>query len=534
MSAEPVLTEGAPPEGVAFDGGSTESRARTSRVRYTAAITLVVLVALPVRLWGLIGPLPFIYHPDEPTTLEIVQTMVAERDPNPHFFDWGSLPFYLQVVPYGLRIAVGKASGEIEWSGDRPLAIQQTVGDSWTADEVSVVLGRGLTVLFGVGIAIIGFAIALAITRRIWVGTLAGVLIALEPLLVANSRWLTPDTYAAFFALACIGMCLLIYRRGSMWAYVVAGAAAGAAASSKYNLGVVVVVILAAHLLRHRRRFFVEPGVYVAALVSVVALVVTMPAFLFAPSEVLDGIRRNVEHYSLGHPGAEGDSLGFYLTQLRASPAWLLLLVPFAFAPRGQRVDAFLVLLFPVVHVLFAARYTVRFTRILLPAIPPLLVLVALGAFGVWVQLTRFAVTRSVRWFAGAGLAAALTLTAWAPLQLTIADGRESEIDHRQAAREWIDENLEVGAVVGVEAYAPWVDPVRFDVRPMKFVLQSDIPADPSVTYLVFTRAGSGRFLLDADRYAVETQQYKSLFEDWCELASFAGPEPITVLARSC
>lgn len=100
-----------------------------------------------------------------------------------------------------------------------------------------MLLGRGLTLGFGVGIALLAFAIALRITQRLWVGTTAGLLVALEPLLVGNSRWLTNDTYSAFFALLAIGLSLLIRRRGSLWHYAAAGAAAGAAGSSNTTQG---------------------------------------------------------------------------------------------------------------------------------------------------------------------------------------------------------------------------------------------------------------------------------------------------------
>jgi hypothetical protein len=209
--------------------------------------------------------------------------------------------------------------------------------------------------------------------------------------------------------------------------------------------------------------------------------------------------------------------------------------VPFAFVPRRQRVEALIILVYPVFHILFVSRYTVRFTRTLLPAIPPLLVLVALGAFGAWILTTRLIGDRPLlRAAAAAGLAVAVVLTAWAPLQLTITKGRNLHVDSRQEAREWIDENVEDDARIVLEAYTPWVDPARFDVHPVSFALRSEEPSDPSMQYLVLTRVGSGRFLRAPDAYPAENQRYEAWLQDWCEVATFGGLEPVTVYSRAC
>ena len=494
-----------------------------------------MVLALALRMWGLLGPLPYIYHPDEPVTLGIVQTMVVDRDVNPHFFEWPSLPLYLQTAAFGGRVAVGMATGEFESADQLSLVEQQSLGNSMTEDQVSVALGRGLTALFGVGIVILAYAIALGITRRLWVAALAGILAGLEPLLVENARLLTNDTYPAFFALLAIAMSLLIYRRGALWQYAAAGAAAGAAASSKYNIALVVIVIAVAHLLRHRTSFFTERGIYIAAGTSIGVFLATSPAFVFAPAEAIHGVRTIAEHYRLGHPGAEGGSLGFYLTTLRASAGWLLLMVPLAFVPIRQRAEALILLVYPVVHLLFAARYAVRFTGTSLPAITPLLILVALGAFGVWYLADRFAPARpGVRIAVLSAVAAFVIAAGWGPVQLTLSNGRAAQIDQRLEARRWLEENVEDGAAVGVESYAPWVDATRLDVDSVVFLLRSGLPADPSLDHLVFTSTGSGRFLIAPDLYPKEVGRYGALLEDWCEVASFGGLQDVTVFSRSC
>ena len=61
-------------------------------------LLLIVAAAFLVRVWGIGFGLPYLLHPDEPVAIGIISKMVFYGELNPHFFDWGSLYFYLTAI----------------------------------------------------------------------------------------------------------------------------------------------------------------------------------------------------------------------------------------------------------------------------------------------------------------------------------------------------------------------------------------------------------------------------------------------------
>ncbi len=496
------------------------------------ALLIVTVAAFIARLWGLNWALPYIHNSDEPTTIRIVQTMVADWDLNPHFFHWPSLPFYIQAVPYMTYVGVGMALGVFSSPQAVPLPIRQTLGSELILNLNVVRVGRLTTMVIGTLIVVVVMLLALYISRRLWVGVVAGVIAGIEPMLVKNARWMTPDTYATFFVAAAVAMSVVIYRSGRWWQYVLAGVLAGAAASSKYNTALVVVTIAVAHLLRVRRRFFATPGIYLAAAASIVAFLATTPALVFSPTEAWAGISYDLSHYSTAHVGFEGGAPTFYLTRLATNLGPLLLVAVFAFFVRRIRWQSLIVATYPVLHILLVSRYVVRFERNMLPAIPPLIVLIALGVYGVvtWLQSTgRWRGWRSV--VVVVGLLCVLAIPAVAR---TLDDARRYSGDHRADAQAWIDENVEDGSRVIVDAYSPWVDSGRFDVVGVGLVLTSEALNDSESDYIILTGGGSGRFLAEPERYAEQVDRFDLFRGTHCEVAAFTGYEDITIYAREC
>ncbi len=178
------------------------------------------------------------------------------------------------------------------------------------------------------------------------------------------------------------------------------------------------------------------------------------------------------------------------------------------------------------------SRYVVRFERNILPAIPPIVVLIALGVYGIvsWAQSTeRWRGWRSVAMVTGVVLV--LSIPA---LAKTLDDARRYSGDHRAEAQAWINGNAQPGSRVVVDAYSPWVDPGRLDVVGVGFVLTSEAIDDSQSDYIILTRGGSGRFLAEPARYPDQVKRFDQFLSDHCEVAVFTGYEDITIYAREC
>src|ERR1700752_4858135 len=81
---------------------------------YAALVGIVVAAAL-LRFWHIGAGLPFSVGPDEPQVIQRVVRMMKTGDLNPHFFDWPSLTFYLNLVVACIAFLAGAMRGV--WNG---------------------------------------------------------------------------------------------------------------------------------------------------------------------------------------------------------------------------------------------------------------------------------------------------------------------------------------------------------------------------------------------------------------------------------
>ncbi|MFT7695823.1 MAG: hypothetical protein ACI8P2_004459, partial [Candidatus Latescibacterota bacterium] len=76
------------------------------------ALSVILLLGLWLRLWGLDFGLPNIYcRPDE-TILVHRALAIASGDLNPHFFNYPSFQFYLLAIVYGIYFVLGYIGGQ--------------------------------------------------------------------------------------------------------------------------------------------------------------------------------------------------------------------------------------------------------------------------------------------------------------------------------------------------------------------------------------------------------------------------------------
>jgi hypothetical protein len=268
--------------------------------------------------------------------------------------------------------------------------------------------------------------------------------------------------------------------------------------------------------------------VYAALGAAVGAFVLTTPAAIFDLSHLVAGIRTEVTHYSTGHPGAEGNSLSYYVHRLALQEGPVLLFAPLA-ALAGRRMRAALVpAVFVVGYFLFLIRYPVHFERNLLPLLAPLLVLAAMGMVESFTLLrkvgARVRLQPVVASVAGIAVAAALV---GIQLRHSVIDAARLAHDERAAAQQWIAAHLPAGSRIAMEAWSPWVDPAKYKV--LGELQLSDVPIDwyrqKHVDYVVATERMFGQFM--TGRYPAIAQAYDKIFATFPTVAVFNQDHPI-------
>lgn len=487
------------------------------RINPVLVLGLVILIALLLRIWGINADLPYIYHPDEPVPIGISLRMFKTGDMNPRFYHWPSLLFYLNFLAYIPYYLFGKLLGVFQAPESILAPVEVVMGGTYAPMPTVVLLGRLLSVGFGIGSVLLAYLIGKRLTDRAWVGLLAALLVGVGPTAVWHSRWITPDTMAAFFALASAYASIMVYREGKTRFYVIAAICIGFGASSKFNVALAMLPLLLAHVLRYGRQSLKKRNLYIAIILSAVAFLCTTPFALLDFRGFYSGLVFDSQHYAAGHPGMEGDTVRWYLNYLwdTSGPLLLLALLGMVWGIASGSREILVLSTFPVTYLLFISRFVVRNERTLLPALAFLFILAALAVAQLFDRLARPS-SRAFRYASITALVALTLVVVVLMSSLTVQSSiRLNTVDSRETARIWIAENLPEGAKVGLESYAPFTDPNVFSVQGF-FQMIDHAPEwyiEQGFDYLVFSEGIFGRFYAEPDKYAAEIAQYDAFFE---------------------
>jgi 4-amino-4-deoxy-L-arabinose transferase-like glycosyltransferase len=473
----------------------------------------ILLVAFGLRWWGAFFDLPYIFHPDEPVNLQIIQSMLANHDPDPHAFLYPSLLYYINVVAALVFVALPAALTGHEVQYLEPLSI--AMGSTIAPDAQIVAMYRLVSILGGVLAVFFMYRVGVR-ARDTWTGLLAAGLMAISPLIVADCRHVTPDSYVVLFELLTLMASLAIVSGAGRAAYVVAGVAIGLTAASKYNGAVVCLFPVVAHVARHGLSPRAMLPLLIAAVVSALAFFACCPYLLINHAQFVKDLDYQRRMYSGSHAGMEGHTVTWYAGELVMS---LGLALPLAIAQiivgiRHRSVATWVIAVFAVLYAAFISLFELRNDRTLLPVIPCVIALASLFVVGMARDdgLLRRASPGVRRALVGVCLIG-LVVT---PLSATVSRTLQlTRIDSRTTAREWINANLPEHAVVAVESYSPFVDYRRFSVVRSERAI--DHPpqwyVDQGVDFLVLNEGMYGRYLNPPYDHIRDTAAYLELMK---------------------
>jgi 4-amino-4-deoxy-L-arabinose transferase-like glycosyltransferase len=473
--------------------------------------------------------IPFAVGVDEPEIMLRVLAMLKTGDFNPHFFDYPGLIFYVEVPVAIGRFLVGAILGQ--W-------------DSLdTADPAAFYFwARALTALFGIATVFLTYRVGIRWGTR--QGLLAAGLLAVLPLHVRESHFVLADVPATFFAMLSLLVSLVAHERGSAKMFMWAGVTAGLTIAAKYNAGFVTLFpFVTAWMTPHA-----SPSRMMCALI---ALAATCAGFLIgAPYSLIDlpGFLNGFAHLAAAYP--PGDTAAgaiIYLKHLRGALGWpaLLLLGPglalgIARAIRGPiQVPSILLTGFPVIYFLTIASRSLIFGRYLLPLLPFVCLLVAVGLISIVGLLYRLELSRMAQRVLTAGLTLAAVLP---PARVSVGFDRAiSQRSTNQIAYEWILQNVPAKSRVVIEKYDLRLPESKYSVTHVKDLTNrryEDYVHD-GVQYLIASSQVFGAVLdspqVEPDRYA----RYRALFQRSQEVFAVTskpgrpGPELRVFLLRA-
>jgi 4-amino-4-deoxy-L-arabinose transferase-like glycosyltransferase len=324
-----------------------------------------------------------------------------------------TLPIYLEAFVAIVHFLWGAIGGT--WRSVLDYGPAQVIG--W---------GRAFSALMGAAVVLIVYQVGMRWGARH--ALLAAGLTAVSPIHVAASREMANGSPLTFFVALTLLLSLIAIERRHRWSAAVAGAAAGLAAACHYAGALVAVMPLIAVWMTitdessRISRAVIALGAALGVFVVATPLVVRdLPAFL-------NGVAAAALPAAHGIAGGV-DLLGQLLLALQwpgsiLVVAGLALGITRAITGPGQ-VRWTLLVSFPVVYFILAARHGASASTALLPLLPAAVVLAAVAVISGVSLLRRFDIPRAVR----TALIAALTVAAVLPpavvsIQIALQAGR--------------------------------------------------------------------------------------------------------------
>jgi len=199
---------------------------------------MICLTALIIRLnrtsWGL----PYLHHWDEPQVASVALNMMRTGDFNPHIFIYGSFYIYLNFVVDTLHYYYLMGKPETAESFLRNIGEIRTNRDTgwdWIISHPSFYQwNRALTALFGVGTVLLVFFLGKAL-RNSTTGLVASSFLAVLPIHVQHSAFVTTDIPVAFFVVGVILFAVLFVQRTRKIYLILSLVSCGLATATKYN-----------------------------------------------------------------------------------------------------------------------------------------------------------------------------------------------------------------------------------------------------------------------------------------------------------
>ncbi len=363
---------------------------------FTSIILLVIFFAFIFRYFQLNIGLPYLYFWDEPLTASNALQMMKTGDYNPHFFKYGSLMIYLnllidQLYRIYLSLTGGLASVE-------NIRIAADTDWHWTISHPNFYFwNRFLTATMGTATVFITYLISKTICNR-WTGIISALFLSVLSIHIVHSGFVTMDAPVALFvSLAALFSILFIDQKKIIY-FILSLICVGFATATKYNSGLAILLPIASLTWMSYRDKISHQKFYWLA----IPCLPTVTFFLFMPYAILDfptfikDILHQITYYkTTGHPGATinpgWDYFAFQIQKFYQNIG-LTGTILFAIGLAGtiSRPILLLIILFPVIYLLFMSDMTVNFHRNFIQAYPFIAVFAGIAFHNLHVALVHF------------------------------------------------------------------------------------------------------------------------------------------------
>lgn len=400
-------------------------------------VVLIVLLALAIRLNGLRFGFPYLFHPDEPTSVNRALAF-SRTGLNPHWFGMPSLYLYLLHFSYLLLCKMGFLFGLA-----RLLPYLQP-------DKIPFYfIGRLWSAIFGTGTVVMVYLTGKTLFSRP-AAAAASFLVAVLPLHLLHSHFATVDVPVTFFIILSFFFSSRLLGKKALKYYILAGAAAGLAAATKYNGSFIILPLLAVHFLREKEGSRRKGVLYLCSglATSAVLFFLATPYSILELNQFLKDLSTQSNYLvNTGHGPifiSTGPGFLYHLTYTMyyagGAVFWVLASAGIIYALVRRQKSDWLILSWVVPYFILISIPTVKFSRFFIPLLPFL----ALWA-GRLMEIP-FRNRYCSRIFCGLWCCGFL----WLFIQALAFCGVLSRPDPRIEAKKWLEENLPKPSRIGL------------------------------------------------------------------------------------
>lgn len=418
--------------------------------RYTIIfITLILVTAALLRIPGLGFGLPdkqyiFSYSSDENQYLKAIGGMsLANRDFNPHYFNWGTWHYYELAAAILCADIMGLVSA------NHGKDFYHTHPEEYAK---VVLAARSLSIFYALAAVLIIFYIGMVFFNS-GVGLLSALLLALSPAHIIQSVFLKADTAVTLWILLILFFALkILTAEGKTRYYCLAGVSCGFALGTQWIALPFIHMPLAAHLIRSskQKRWFsvlFDRKIILAYVMFIVTYAVICPYSWLASREFFQGIRNIVS----GKGGGINniilanrffDTLDILSVSI-TYPVLLLLILGFTFSLsklRDGKILLHFLWLFPLTYIILKNCYLIP--RYYLPILPGFYLLCAYFIFKVNSKIKRFSLVFKIF------MAAVISYNMFYASGIIVILQRNEKVQNMASA--WIMKNIPSGTRIGI------------------------------------------------------------------------------------
>ena len=359
---------------------------------FTLLLVLVILFALILRYFHTKAGLPYLYYWDEPQIASNALKMLKTGDLNPHFFNYGSMMIYSDLVVdilHYLSLMGHPVTAPTYLADLNEIKINADTGWYWTISHPSFYYwNRILTAVLGTGTVFVTYLIGKQIFNR-WIGLIAASFLAILPYHIIYSAIIGTDVPVAFFVLLVVLFSVLFVKHKKPSYLILSLIFSGISIATKYNAAITILVPLFALIIVYiRSKEFVKTYMwFLVPTIPVAVFLIIMPYAVIDMTHFLKDVGYEVRHYKvLGEDGASSipgwHHLKFQLHQFYhqvGMPNTVLILL--GLGGLFLRPLFLFVLMLPAVYILYMTGMKVNFHRNFIQVYPFIALLFASGIY---------------------------------------------------------------------------------------------------------------------------------------------------------